>query len=350
MFNVKVGTTNFDGTGSASNLTDSHIKLDKPNEGVIGDDFFAYEKNSTVVAKADYWNAPQAKEIQINGENINVTTTDFVDVDINLAGSDADLSIEVIDSKRGAIDTGAGNDRILVQVETNDAGWSNLFEVNSGDGNDTIIFQNSSNSQHTKLQIDTGNGDDVVDLTGLSANLIDASERVVMTGDGNDSVLGGAGHETIFAGAGEDLVMSGAGNDIIDGGFGADTIYAGAGNDTVFFDSADVVVNGGEGFDALVVLGGYNDVSNIENFEAIIGQKDSLDAVTAEMHDGLIVALGDGYDQITFTNADTFYASDAELTSEQLEFIDANNIDVDTLHAYETDAGDVVWSDVDLLA
>ena len=65
----------------------------------------------------------------------------------------------------------------------------------------------------------------------------------------------------------------------------------------------------------------------------------------------MIISLGgDANDSVEFTNADKFYSSEAELTAKQLEYIEAKNIDIESLHAYETDAGNVVWSDVDLLA
>ena len=369
MFSVKVGTTNFDGTGSAQNLTNADIKLSEPNTSIVGEDFSASSNNSTVVASADYWNAPNAKELQVNAENVNVEATDFVDIDINLEQSNKSVDVQVINSKRGNIDTGSGNDKIFVQVETNNAGWSNQFNVNAGDGNDHITFTNGSNSQFTKINIDAGSGNDHIDLTLLNANLVDASERIIDAGTGNDKVLGSEGHETIFGGSGNDKIDAGAGNDIvyggtgndkidagagndfIDGGAGKDNVDAGAGDDLVVFDSDDTTVNGGEGFDALILTGGYHEITATKNFEAVIGQEDVSDAVTLEMHDGLIIALGgDRTDQVTFSNVDGagFYKSDAELTSEQLEFIEANSIDIESLHAYETDAGDIVWSDVTL--
>ena len=355
MFSVKVGTTNLDGKGSAENLTDSDIALRAPSY-VKGEDFTAYANNSTVVASADYWNAPKAKELQVNAENVNVVATDFVDIDVNLETSTEGVNVDITNSKRGSIDTGSGDDYVSVTVQTNNAGWSNQFDVNTGDGNDTILFKNGSNSEHTKLNVDAGEGDDIIDVSGLNANLIDASERVLDGGRGDDMIIGSDGHETIFGGSGYDIIAAGGGNDVIDGGSGADIIYAGAGNDTVVFDNLDTVVDGGDGFDAIILSGefsGHQNLTEIQNFEAVIGQEGTADKIYMNLQDGLIISLGgDEGDDVNFAYFDeaNLSESDAELTAEQLEFIEANNIDIESLHAYEADTGEVIWTDVDFLA
>lgn len=89
---------------------------------------------------------------------------------------------------------------------------------------------------------------------------------------------------------------------------------------------------------------------NYYGFEAIIGEEGSEQNVNAILTDGLVVALGnDSTDSLSFTNADSFIASDATLGEEMSDFLDAQNIDLTTLNAYQSNTGEIVWTDVDLL-
>ena len=51
-------------------------------------------------------------------------------------------------------------------------------------------------------------------------------------------MIGGDGNDTLDGGAGADTLIGGAGNDTLNGGFGADIMYGGAGNDTYIVDNA----------------------------------------------------------------------------------------------------------------
>jgi len=78
--------------------------------------------------------------------------------------------------------------------------------------------------------ISTGNGKDVIDLSGSTGN------NLVYSGNGVDKVAGGAGNDMIFGQNGNDELKGGAGNDAINGGNGKDTLIGG--QDTGVFSNA----------------------------------------------------------------------------------------------------------------
>lgn len=88
----------------------------------------------------------------------------------------------------------------------------------------------------TSITVDAGDGNDTVDLTGITqpATLID--------GPGDDTVTGGSGNDTFVGSAGDDTLNGGPGNDTFGdaGGAGADTLSGGAGTDTADYSGRTV--------------------------------------------------------------------------------------------------------------
>jgi len=399
MFSVKIGTTNFDGTGSAINLaTDNADLIFEGNDAPI--EAGEIEKNGssassdviddgTLYAKAASWNAEYAKEIQIDTTgSINVDIEDFVDIDLNLSASTVGITVDVANSKRGEIDTGSAADIINVSVKSNNATWDNTFVINSGSGKDTITLTDSENSQFTQLDIDAGSSNDIIDISGLNGYYLDdASARVIDGGNGKDLIIGSDGSETLNGGDGNDIInagngnniidggsnndtittgdgnntidggdgvdtiTAGAGNDIIDGGNDSDTIDAGAGNDSVTYGIGDSI-DGGDGLDLLIIDSSVDNDFNLENtknFEAIIAQSEVDDVITIDLTDGLIVSLGgDAGDQLKFNDSESFSESNAALSAEMIDFASSHGIDIGSLNAYES-GGDTIWTDVALV-
>ncbi len=70
---------------------------------------------------------------------------------------------------------------------------------------------------------------------------------------GNDTILGGAGVEWIYAGAGTDTIYGRGGDDRIIAGAGTDTVYGGAGFDRIYSsDLADVVHDDPDGSELVI--------------------------------------------------------------------------------------------------
>ena len=329
---VKIATTNKNGAGSSANLADVNTVLTGAGD-VDTAGYEASNDNQLIQAESKFWNAPGTKEVRIDAVNADVTTTNFVDVDINLDQSNNDVVVNVINSKRGQIDTGSGDDFINLTVQTNNGGWSNKFSINTGDGDDVVNIGDGQNSQFTSLDINTGSGDDVVNLTKLNASA-DNVTRFIETGAGEDRILGSKG------------------SDFISGGADSDLILAGAGNDFVKFDASDAYVDGGAGFDALIIQGRSNATitSNFVGFEAVYGEAGSAQNIRMDLQDGLVIRLGgDTGDRVTFNEHSSFTA----LSSEDSDALSGRS-DVDTsgLQAYQTehDGNTVtIWSDTDLV-
>jgi hypothetical protein len=110
------------------------------------------------------------------------------------------------------------------------------------------------------VRITGSDGDDSV--------FIDPSLKLptlIKTGEGNDTVRGGGGVDTVDAGPGNDTVYGGRGDDRLSGGDGADCINGNAGNDVIdggadddrlYGQDGDDTIYGGEGFDLLAGMGG----------------------------------------------------------------------------------------------
>ena len=75
-----------------------------------------------------------------------------------------------------------------------------------------------------RLTVSAGDGDDVVDASGLAAG---AMALVIDGGVGDDVLIGGDGDDSIAGGEGDDVLLGGPGIDTLDGGPGDDTLIDG---------------------------------------------------------------------------------------------------------------------------
>lgn len=218
---------------------------------------------------------------------------DFIDIE-GAAGMTALIYGNAGDDTITATDTGTditatvfgglGNDSITTE--------DNADSIVGGDGNDTVV---------------AGAGDNTVD-GGAGNNSITSTTGadIITTGDGNDTISAGAGANVIDAGAGTNSVTTTTGDDRITTGAGADTISSGDGDDTINAgDGADnitagdgnnTLVNGEAGADTIVVGNGTS---------ATVNGGDGNDTITGGT--GGISLNGDaGSDNITGgTGADT---------------------------------------------
>ncbi len=91
-----------------------------------------------------------------------------------------------------------------------------------------------------------GNGQDT--LTGNAGN------DSLNGGNGEDTLIGNAGNDTLIGGNGTDLLLGNAGDDLLNGGNGCDTLRGGLGNDTLTggYGGGDVFVfASGDGTDTI---------------------------------------------------------------------------------------------------
>ena len=153
--------------------------------------------------------------------------------------------------------------------------FQSLSGLSTGAGNDTIT------SSGDFITIDSGDGNDVIDASGVT------DFSFIFTGSGDDTVLGGAGDDLIdIAGSVQDLPVL-AGTNFIDGGSGSDTLqYARDTGVPVLDDlTIDLKVSTQQdtGFGLLTVI-------NVENITAGFGND------TLKGDDGANVLVGRGGD------------------------------------------------------
>lgn len=144
-------------------------------------------------------------------------------------------------------------------------------ELTGGPGNDLLLARDSGSSQSFPDVFIGGPGSDTADFSATSSpvfvtfdnkandgalnerdNVRDDVENV-LSGSGNDKLVGSSAANLFRAGGGDDNLSGGAGNDKLYGGPGDDRILAGAGSDSVF---------GEMGADTMLLKDGTRDRAN----------------------------------------------------------------------------------------
>ncbi len=303
---------------------------------------------------------------------------DMVDANDNLAGTNDD----VIGGGAGndTIDGGAGNDNVAGGTGNDDlsggtgndtlggADGADTLNSDAGDDylsggadNDTFVLTDGMGADTIDggETVTTGSDLDIIDATGLTGavsvtftsteagtltdgtdtisftgieeilsdtqnDTIDASnsggDTSLVAGDGDDTVLGGVGGDTmeggdgndsLFGGAGDDSLVGGDGNDSLLGGTGSDTLDGGAGNDVFGFLSSGDSASGGDGDDTFTVrmsdmAGGSSTIDGGETGEVLGDVLNIFGEATISMssaEDG-VVNWVDG-SSLTFSNIES---------------------------------------------
>jgi Ca2+-binding RTX toxin-like protein len=160
-----------------------------------------------------------------------------------------------------ANDTDANSDPLTLTGVSNPTGGTAVFNDNgtpSNSADDYITFTATagfSGNASFDYSISDGKGGTsnatVTVAVGTVQNGTDGNDTLtgnvgndsINGGNGEDSLTGNAGKDTLIGGNGSDLILGNAGDDLLDGGNGADTLRGGLGNDTL---------TGGNGSDVFV--------------------------------------------------------------------------------------------------
>ncbi|NES43863.1 calcium-binding protein [Moorena sp. SIO2C4] len=142
------------------------------------------------------------------------------------------------------------------------------FEINGLAGNDTLTVNDLSGTDAQLVVFDGGEGDDSLD--GSKAVL----PLVAIGGNGNDTLIGGAGDDLLRGDAGNDYLVGGDGDDNLLGDAGDDTLIGGNGNDNLVGGGGDDILISGVGNTTFVLDAGsaFNSsnfgTTTIVNFDA----------------------------------------------------------------------------------
>ncbi len=212
--------------GSAADLTSDNgtlIPSDPANYYQAG--FIAthvYSNANLDILNLAGWNAEGSKGIAItNGDYFGLSVTNYVDVAI-LGGSYQ--FIEINQAKRATVDLSDAHTGTYLAITpySNNAIWSNHYQVTMGSGNDHVTFSmaDSSNPRTTKwteftVNLGAGNDSFYYDLFAAASG---DQQRSVDGGSGFDSLLLGAdssdldfaNFEYITVAEGQTLTLTGA--------------------------------------------------------------------------------------------------------------------------------------------
>lgn len=211
-----------------------------------------------------------ADAITDGGNIVTDGTTTFTSV------STQDLGNDIIDGGLGedTITGGAGSDTLLGgygddTINGADGAAANdvqMTYLGGGAGNDSLTSNSAAEDAFTLFG--AGGSDTIIGGAG---------DDSLNGGGGNDTITAGAGDTVIRGGDGDDLITGGAGDDELRGGDGADTINSGAGNDIVYTSkgTGDVInLSAGVGLDTIVFKNGTGTTS-VTGFDEDLG--DSID-------------------------------------------------------------------------
>jgi Ca2+-binding RTX toxin-like protein len=248
-----------------------------------------------------------------------IVLTDFVYADVDLHQSEK-AEIHVDGAKRGDIVTGDGNDQVSIAVlnsiNAGHPGWDNpallehsRFTVDTGAGNDFITFTlgtlapglNKDVSHFTSTYINSGDGNDIIDLRGTDAKPLNTID-FIDAGTGNDHIYSGGGKDEIHAGAGDDYAEGSRDDDLIYGDDGKDELHGFSGNDTLYGGADDDLVDGGSGTDYVYGGDGVDFVLGRPGDDFVFGENGD-DKVTGSTGKDFLTG-GAGADQFIITNSD----------------------------------------------
>ena len=243
----------------------------------------------------------------LSGNAGHDTMSGGIGTDVLIGGSAGDT----LEGDEGAdnLHGGAGQDSTSGIISTYDENgvrydqYGNILPEDDdvlmgGDGEDTL----SGSAGHDTL--DGGDADDL--LSGGSGadalyggdgsdDLSGGSEADILSGgDGDDQLDGGSSDDALFGGDGQDLLSGGSGNDALSGDAGTDTLSGGSGDDTLLGGSDNDQLNGGSGAD--ILQGGHGD-DNLEGgsgFDVLDGE-DGNDTLNGGAGND-ILSGGDGRD------------------------------------------------------
>jgi Ca2+-binding RTX toxin-like protein len=158
------------------------------------------------------------------------TTTDLVDVNLNLAGASGNGD-------------GQPDSVVLNGADGNDVARIAAFDDGTRIGAVLGLFPsvNITGAEGTNdlLTVNTLGGDDTINASNVPADLIGL---VLNGGAGNDTILGSLGNDLVNGGPGNDVALMDDGDDtfVWNPGDGSDVVEGGDGQDTLQFNGANV--------------------------------------------------------------------------------------------------------------
>lgn len=247
-------------------------------QGLDGDDTLDGNAGNDTLqggAGSDWLRGGAGHDTLYGGDGLDTALYDAETANMNISGSSVQFAgdpsnDDVLDKSVEGIWTGSGNDTIsptddfdheiragagndvvhafvgddtLLGQAGNDSldGFYGNDVLWGGPGNDTLdggwgIDRAIYTDETTALRVDMASETVAFPGSGAKSEHI-ASIEIVLTGSGNDTLLGGPAPDDLRGGGGTDQLRGGSGDDTLDGGTGRDTLDGGAGSDTARYAS-----------------------------------------------------------------------------------------------------------------
>lgn len=257
----------FDASGSSSGgsvFTIENVGTTQPNIGVTADGrilFTWIAQDGLGEIFASIWDP---RDSTINAGDYDQGLPNFVDTEV-ITGLTTDTTMSGDGDANTFLGQG-GNDTITTGVNDTAYGGAGNDTIFSGGSGVTVFGEEGNDLIYAGLGVnellDGGAGIDTIDTTSWGGDYeLDLNTGItnyatesfinfenVITGIGNDTIIGTSGANSISTGDGADVINSGAGNDTIDGGGGADVIDSGSGTNIVFGGAGgDTITSSGDG-------------------------------------------------------------------------------------------------------
>ena len=243
----------------------------------------------TVVGYGVYTDQTQFEIFRVNFENVEKLKTDWVG-DLTVLGSteDDDFALAFIPelgSYTLSFDAGSGQDTLdLSQVidasadQTTLNAWTHGMRLLdwqkynwrwSKDGDWTVISMETNELFRLKSVEKIRFKDTEISLADYLSVIPSISVRVYT--DGDDSIVGDAGNDEIFALDGDNSIQSNGGDDTVEAGFGNDLINTGSGSDQIRAGGGDDTISADEGDDWIDAAGGHDLINADQGDDTITG-------------------------------------------------------------------------------
>ena len=226
-------------------------------------------------------------------------------------GNDTLTGLENITGGNGNdVLTGNSGDNVISGGPGNDT-LSGGGSGNTASGLDTLDYSNAAAAVNVNLLTQTASGEGNDSVTGFTGVIGSAFDDVLVGNSGDNTLVGGAGNDNIDGGAGTDFaefvsgsdmnvdlstgLASGEGNDAL---LNIENVLTGAGNDLIVGSASDNQLNGGAGDDSIVGGAGNDSILCLAGNDTI-SFATSSDALTIDLTAGTAVGTTTGHDTMS---------------------------------------------------
>ena len=245
-----------------------------------------------------------------------------VEADLGKGKATGGAGKDVIDNVEGLVGWSFADKLVGDALANGFAGLEGNDTINGGGGEDTVFYNSVAVGQTVDLGAGTSSGSLGADRLYGIEDVVGSGGADSITGSGDDNKLfGGLGNDTLRGAGGIDQLSGEAGNDSLDGGNGVDSLFGGANDDVLLGGAQDDGLFGEAGNDRLEGGAGSDSLSGADGNDTIFGGFGGGDTV----------AGGVGGDTFLWRDADVGATwADARITdfsSAGGDVIDLSNID-----------------------